>query len=138
MYQGGRVLHSRELSLTRSRNCLHHAFTHIPPSCTTTPSMPFSHIAAEAGDLDMLALLVQRGATLDIRDTSGATPLHLALEAQVGGGWGAVGHMLLTCSSAVPAGSSCVLSLRTTTALLRFIPNHTGRAGCGVVAQGGR
>lgn len=42
------------------------------------------HIAAEAGDLEMMQLLVERGAALDLRDTSGSTPLHLALEAQVG------------------------------------------------------
>lgn len=48
-----------------------------PPTC--------SHIATEAGDLDMLKLLIERGALLDLRDVSGSTPLHLALEAQVGG-----------------------------------------------------
>ena len=45
------------------------------------------HVAAEGGDLGMLRLLAGRGALLDLRDTSGSTPLHLALEAQVGG-WG--------------------------------------------------
>lgn len=53
---------------------------------TTWASPPTrSHIAAEAGDLDMLKLLVERGALLDLRDVSGSTALHLALEAQVGG-----------------------------------------------------
>jgi len=43
-------------------------------------------MAAEVGDLELLQLLVSRGALLDLRDTAGSTPLHLALEAQVGGG----------------------------------------------------
>ncbi|KAL4458684.1 hypothetical protein ABPG75_013549 [Micractinium tetrahymenae] len=48
------------------------------PSLHQTPL----HIAAEAGDLEMMQLLVQAGALLDLRDASGSTPLHLALEAQ--------------------------------------------------------
>jgi ankyrin repeat protein len=50
------------------------------PSLHQTPL----HIAAEAGDVEMVQLLLGRGATLDLRDASGSTPLHLALEAQVG------------------------------------------------------
>jgi ankyrin repeat protein len=52
------------------------------PSLHHTPL----HIAAEAGDLAMMQLLVGHGAVLDVRDTAGSTPLHLALEAQVGEG----------------------------------------------------
>jgi hypothetical protein len=44
---------------------------------------PCRHIAAEAGDLQMMRLLMERGAALDVRDAAGSTPLHLALEAQV-------------------------------------------------------
>lgn len=47
----------------------------LSPSCR--------HIAAEAGDLDMLRLLLGKGALVDLRDASGSTPLHLALEMQV-------------------------------------------------------
>lgn len=56
---------------------------------------PLRHIAAEAGDVGMMQLLVERGALLDLRDSSGSLPLHLALEAQAGRmreGWRGDGH----------------------------------------------
>lgn len=63
----------------------------------------------------MLQLLLGAGALRDLRDSSGSTPLHLALEAQVGGGWegsrgaGAWGSAaLLLCEGTVlPAGFLC-------------------------------
>lgn len=49
------------------------------------------HIAADQGSAELVRLLlVHRGREplqLGLRDSSGATPLHLALEAQVGQGW---------------------------------------------------
>ncbi len=42
------------------------------------------HIAAEAGGHEVMRVLLREGAKLDIRDTAGSTPLHLALEQQVG------------------------------------------------------
>ncbi|PRW59698.1 ankyrin repeat and kinase domain-containing 1 [Chlorella sorokiniana] len=38
------------------------------------------HISSELGDLDTMKLLIERGAALDLRDVSGKTPLHLAVE----------------------------------------------------------
>lgn len=36
------------------------------------------HEAVKKGDLDILSLLIENGAEVDIQDNSGSTPLHLA------------------------------------------------------------
>ena len=38
------------------------------------------HCAAKKGNTDCLRLLLESGASVDIRDTSGATPLHYAAD----------------------------------------------------------
>lgn len=42
------------------------------------------HIAVERGDADIVRALLGVGAKVDVRDSSGSTPLHGALEMQVG------------------------------------------------------
>ena len=43
------------------------------------------HIAAEQGETGVMRLLIEARAKLDLRDTAGCTPLHAAMEQQVGG-----------------------------------------------------
>ncbi|XP_046389103.1 serine/threonine-protein phosphatase 6 regulatory ankyrin repeat subunit B-like [Ischnura elegans] len=51
----------------------------------SSPAIPVMHLAAEHGDLEVIQMLLERGAHVNIRDRSGCTPLHrAALRKEVG------------------------------------------------------
>ena len=43
------------------------------------------HMAAEMADVELVEVLIQAGAPLDVRDAHGQTPLHIAVDSEVDG-----------------------------------------------------
>jgi len=50
----------------------------LTPSIPPSPGQSPLHVAAQAGHVPIIELLLQSGAVLDLNDASGMTPIHLA------------------------------------------------------------